>query len=147
MPTPRSTGRPAALALATAVASSLLLGACAATTSPVADARRDAPMTADQFASLKTALNQSPQVRGKLGRDCADRLRANPLDTRENMAALLDVDTDKVEAAFCDRMLDSVARGDIGYEDWAAMERRDTRPDVMRRLFRALRREPGERMI
>lgn len=146
MPTPRSTGRPTAPTLAAAMASALILGACATTsTSPVA--RREAPMTADQFASLRTALNQSPQVRGKLGRDCAERLRANPLETRENMAALLDVDTDKVEAAFCDRMLDSVARGDIGYEDWAAMERRDTRPDVMRRLFRALRREPGERMI
>lgn len=127
------------------------LAACAGTggpASPTTSARtREAPMTAERYGAYQAALRSDPRLRASLTAECVAEVRPRSKGEVEMMSALLAVEAGKVVATFCERTIAAIARGDVSYEDYAAVKRGAGSPETMRRLVRALRQGGDELVI
>lgn len=146
-PHPASAGRHRRAAVAACL--TLALGACAATTAGRGNSEAAAgrQMTAGQYAEFQQAIRGDPEIRARVNNDCARETAAQSSRERAAMAAMLDVDADEVGRVFCERWTDSVARGDISYDDFVSFRRSDGDAEALRRVVRALRQPAGELMV
>jgi hypothetical protein len=96
---------------------------------------------------MQHVLARSPAARRELEQTCREESRQRSEDERAAIGAVLDVDRDQVDRVFCERLVAAIARGEVGYADFTAMQAGSTEPELMRRMLRALRREPGQLAI
>jgi hypothetical protein len=101
-----------------------------------------APMTAAQYATFQRAMGD-PRSRATVTAVCAEQARTRSAQELDTMAAVLDVDAAEVPRVYCERLFAAVARGEIGYDDFEALQAGTHDPEVLRRLLRALR-QPAE---
>jgi hypothetical protein len=139
MPVPTRPLLRASLALLLAAGS---LPACA----PQQAAHPPTPVTAAQYATFQHALG-NPRARAAFAARCQEQARSLPADAQNAMSAVLDVDVADVPQVFCERYAASLARGDISYEDFAAMQAHTKDMQVIRRVMRALRQPADEQQI
>lgn len=127
------------------------LTACAGTggpAPPTAAARaREAPMTAERYGAYQAVLRPDPQLRASLTAECVAEVRPRSQGEVETMSALLAVEAGRVVVSFCERTITAIARGDVSYEDYAAVKRGAGSPETIRRLIRALRQGGDELVI
>jgi hypothetical protein len=129
-------GRKPAAVLAAAL---VLLAGCATPAKP--------PMTAADYTLLQDVLAQNPAARRGLEQTCLEESRRRSEDERAALGAVLDVDRDQIDRVFCERLVAAIARGEVGYADFTAMQQGSDDPDLMRRMLRALRQVPGQLAI
>lgn len=104
------------------------------------------PVTAAQYATFQHALG-NPRARAAFAARCQEQARSLPADAQNAMSAVLDVDVTDVPQVFCERYAASLARGDISYEDFTAMQAHTKDMQVIRRVMRALRQPADEQQI
>src|SRR4051794_22296787 len=79
------------------------------------------PVTAAQYATFQHSLG-TPRARAALAARCQEQARSLPADAQNAMSAVLDVHVADVPPVFRERYAAWLARGDISYEDFAAMQ-------------------------
>ncbi len=115
----------------------LLVAGCAAPEPPT--------MSPAEWAAMQEALGASAQARRAFVQECLvdEDLWSDP-ETNQGLAVFLDVEESEVVAVTCERLAAAFARGDLSYDDYLAMTREPPDTAAMRRLFRVLRRQPGQ---
>ena len=133
--------RPATGAAAVRAAAVLLLGlqaaalaGCAATSPPPSPA-----MSRAEFEQGRAALSKDRDVRDAVAIGCRQELGHLPPRRRDEIGAVLDLDSREVVPVFCDRLIAAIVRGDLSYADFEQSFDEDPDPQVLRRVLRALR--------
>jgi hypothetical protein len=115
----------------------ILLAACARAEPP--------PMSVAEWSLMQEALGTNPQARLAFQREClVDEDLWRDREASQALAVFLDVEESEVVRITCERLVAAFARGDFDYDDYLAMNRDPPDTAAMRRLFRALRRQPGQ---
>lgn len=116
----------------------LLIGACASP-QPAPETVTAQKISAVEYAALQQSIRTNNNVRQAMEEQCKRDAALRTQEQREAIAAVLDVEPGDINRVFCERMVDSIGRGDISYEDFLSFGR--SKPDMasFRRVLRALR--------
>ena len=104
------------------------------------------PMTAAQYATIQHAMGD-PKTRAAVTATCVERAKTRSAQELGTMAAVLDVDVAEAPRVYCERLLAAVARGEVSYDDYMALQAKTYDPQVLRRLLRALRQPAEEQRV
>ena len=103
-------------------------------------------MTPAQYATFQHAMGD-PKTRATAAAACAEQAETRSVQELGTMSAVLDVDVAEVPRVYCERLFAAVARGELGYDDYAALQAKKHDPQVLRRLLRALRQPADEQRV
>ncbi|WP_159717995.1 hypothetical protein [Geminicoccus flavidas] len=104
-------------------------GACAPTAST---------MDAEQFASARTVLQESPSMRTKAVDECSAKQALRPEGDRAMIGAVLKVDAQAAPAELCRRIVKAIVDGRLSHEDYVAVSSGSQDRKALARLVRAV---------
>lgn len=116
----------------------LLLGACTATEHP--------PMTAESYASFRTALRGDAALRRDQTAACIAEGSAMPQAHREGLAQVLNAPIGDAVRVYCESLTNAIALEMVSYEDFVAIKTGGAEPAAALRILEAVRRVPATRL-